>query len=392
MKKLKTKIIKKKEISELNIQKGVVVCGDIHLHNAYPYNDNSNIISSRLEDISRALNEVGNAAMLLDLPIVLNGDIITSGIFDFPVEHVLTEFLIKYNNIPMYINLGNHDFDGVSSVMTPLIKYGRNEIHSVIDKPTKFSFDYFDPKLNFFFAPYQRKLDAMKSLTKISKNLKANETNVLFIHNQFIGSSYANKTKGKSGLSQRYFVSGNFSKYNIIIASHIHKFQSICGGKGIYTSSLIPINFGERKKEHGYHIIDFDKYVDYFIIPRAPNFKYIKYNQLSEYDADQLKKKVKGNIVCIKKDKDQIIDKKKITNNLIDIGARFVTFKNILSNRKEEELHIDESENLEAIVASYSKIISEKNPKLKFKKIENIGLEILQEAKQSLHKIMEGAK
>ena len=65
------------------------------------------------------------------------------------------------------------------------------------------------------------------------------------------------------------------------------------------------------------------------------------------------------------------------------LGARFVTFKNIVKNkRKENEMKIKESENVEEIVSKYSKVLFDRNPKMKHKKIENIGLEILHEAQQ----------
>jgi len=380
---LKTTIIKKKDIKKLKIKKGVVVCGDIHIFNVYPYNDNSNIISSRLSDIASALDEVGYVAKVLDLPIVLNGDIITSGIFDYPVEYVLTKFLTKYSDTTIFINLGNHDFDGIHSVITPLIKYGNNNNHFVMSEPSKFSFYEVKPKVNFYFAPFQRKIEALRSLEKLSKKLNGKEINILFIHNQFSGSIYSNKAKSKSGISQNLFVNGKFSKYNMVIASHIHKFQSICGGKGIYTSSLIPLNFGERRKEHGFHIIDIENKYDYFIIPKAPKFVYLNLDQLKEYDKSHLAKKIKGNIICIKKKNETIINKKNITKKLLLLGARFVTFKNIVKNkRKENEMKIKESENVEEIVSKYSKVLFDRNPKMKHKKIENIGLEILHEAQQ----------
>ncbi len=380
---LKTTILKKKDIKDLKIDKGFVVCGDIHIFNTYPYNNNSKIISSRLSDIASALDEVGYAARALNLPAILNGDIIMSGIFDYPVEYVLTKFLTKYSDITIFINLGNHDFDGVHSVITPLIKYGNNNNHFVISEPSKFSFYEIDPKINFYFAPFQRKMEALLSLKKLSKNLNGKETNILFIHNQFSGSVYSNKIKSKSGISQNLFMNGKFSKYNMIIASHIHKFQSICGGKGIYTSSLIPLNFGERKKEHGFHIINIENEHDYFIIPKAPKFVYLKFDQLNEYEKNHLVKKVKGNIVCIKKKNEVVINKKNIIKKLLLLGARFVTFKNITKNkRKENNIDIKESENVEEIVSKYSKILSDKYPKMRHKKIERIGLEILHEAQQ----------
>ena len=379
---MKTKIIKVDDIEQIKVKRGFVVCGDIHLFNAYPFNDNTNVISSRLRDLSDAFIEVGYASRALNLPLIINGDLIMSGILDFPVEHVLTSMLSEFSDLTIYINLGNHDLDGKHSVITPLIKYGGNDNHYVISKPKLFRLD---KQTDMFFIPFCSEPKTIAILN--NQSLNSNKYNILFIHNSFSQALFSNDVESKAGINQQLFGKGRFNDYNLIVASHIHKYQEICMGKGFYTSSLIPLDFGERTKEHGFHIINLDKEIRYFVIPKAPKFLYIPISKLNTLDDEFLKKRVSGNIIRIINDNMNIeLDKGLIHEKLINHGAKFVTFKKGYDKeRQTEEIIPRHQEKAEAIVSSYSKIISRKSG-LKITKIEKSGLKILAEARTQLAK------
>jgi DNA repair exonuclease SbcCD nuclease subunit len=288
---------------------------------------------------------------------------------------VLTEFFIRFKNLNIIINLGNHDLDGDNSVITPLIRLSGNDNHKVITEPTKIMGDHC-----YHFIPYYNEAKTIAVLNNHSMHLCEERKNILFVHHSFKNSSFANNIKVKSGINQNYFMKGNFSKYDLIIASHIHKYQELFGGKGFYTSSLIPIDFGERSKEHGYHVVDVDNDKRYFVIPKAPKFVYIKTS--SEMNDNELKKKTKGNIVMVINDNDKGFSKEETRNKILGFGARFVAFKNKIkrSNYKENISKIS-TRKTEAIVSEYSDVLA-KRFSIEKEEVEKIGLGFLEKAKK----------
>ncbi len=371
--KLTTKYTTPRKIKNISIKKGFVCCGDIHLSNFYPYNDFSTIISSRLKDIAKALNKAGEIANHFNFPLIINGDILMSAMFDYAVEKVFTAFLRKFENTKMIINLGNHDLDGNRSVITPLLKYGKNKNHYICHKPRQIKLK----KVRYNVIPFL-KLDKTHA---ILKQMRTDEDffNVLVIHNQFSNIAYNNKRKAKHGLSQDLPLKYN---YDLIVASHIHKFQTICNGHGFYTSSIIPLNFGERNKEHGFHVIDIENYVDYFVIPKAPQFIYLS----PEDNFDEIKKKIKGNIICVKISDNNLVEKETIRKKLFKSGAKFVTFKTIKQKKKNISKIILQSENIDDIIINFCELLLEKFPDLSSKKIESSGFNFLEKARKEFSK------
>lgn len=370
--------ISKRESHKLKILKGFVVCGDIHLYNSYPYSTQGETISSRLIDLKNALFEIGETTQQLNLPLVLNGDIIHTGILDWPVTHVLTSFFKKFNDVRIFTNLGNHDLDGDYSVVEQLVNFAENSKHFVVTNLQKLGI-YKGCK--FWVIPYYSKTHTVKLLKVIAKELKESDINILFIHNSFAGALFANKQANRSGINQNM---SSLAKFDLVVASDIHKHQTICKGHGFYTSSIIPLNFGELSKEHGYHIVDLNKKIRYFIRPEAPRFKYFKLRDLLLLDHKHVKKKVRGNIICIKTNVSvDKLDKREIINGLISLGALFVTFKMEHKEDKEETIEIKNITNIESIVSSYSNTLATKH-KLKRKEVEKVGLKILKKAEREL--------
>jgi len=376
--KFKSKIITYEEATKLEIPNGFIVAGDIHLYNNYPYSDHSNLISSRLNDLYKILKDIGTLSNSLNLPIILNGDIIHSGILDYPVELVLTKFLKKFKSKNIFINLGNHDMDGNVSVLDPLVRFGKaSRNHTVIIEP---SIIKSNKNTYYCFIPYSSEIKTIFELKKICSKLSDSNMNILFIHNSFSGAIFSNKRRNKSGLNQG---SRLLAYFDLVVASHIHKYQEICSGRGFYTSSVMPINFGEREKEHGYHIVDLANNTRYFIIPDVAKFKYVNLSNLLDTNTDKVYKKIRGNIVCVKIDKIGVhIDKNKIKKKLIKNGALFVTFKTTKkSDEIREKININDTTNIESIIISYSKQITEKNNLVR-KEVEREGLRILAIAKK----------
>ena len=372
-----------KKAMALKIKEGFVVCGDVHLYNSYSYNHGfSGVFSYRLLALYDKLYDSALVARKLKLPLIINGDIITTGILDYPVEKLLSQFLIEFRDITIYINLGNHDLDGDNSVIEPLIDVNASNYHKAFSKPKIESYitqhDQLE-KAKFIFIPFMSDEDTNEYLNSLKKD--KHTKSIIFIHNSFMGSKYANKIKSKSGISQTIFTKGKLKWVNMIVASHIHKYQILCDGKGFYTSSLIPVDFGERKREHGYHVIDLKKNKRYFTIPNVPRFIYIDTDD--EISNKEFKRKVKGNIIKIIYDKNKKINKEKIKNKALAEGALFVSFKAKAIENKFTKIKPSNKDihGVDAIISSFTEILAEKYG-LKKDKLETIGFKILEDSRK----------
>ena len=201
---------------------------------------------------------------------------------------------------------------------------------------------------------------------------------MLFVHNIFKNSKFSKTSISRSGLNQGLFTSGKLAnKFDLIVASDIHRYQEICDGLGFYTSSPIPLDFGERNKQHGYHVVDIENNTRYFIIPRAPKFVYMNINDID-------KTKVADNILKIFINNDEEKQhKQEVYEDLMRLGARYVTFKDKTKRTVDIEEEIPDHEedvNVETIVTDFSKILAG-SKKLKEDRLEMIGLEILNKAR-----------
>ena len=373
---MNSKIITLKEAFDLDVSNGFVVAGDIHLYDFYPYSTRNEGMSSRLIDLKETMHEIGLISRMLGLPMILNGDVLHTGILDYYVEFVLTEFLMEYDDVNTFINLGNHDIDGGVSVLEPLVNVARNAKHLVVTKPTKYGISNHS---TFYFMPYFSDVQTLAKLKRLIIKINPNVYNTLFIHNSFSGALFANKEQSKHGISQK---AAPLKRFDLVVASHIHKYQEICNGNGFYTSSLVPLNFGEKSKEHGYHIVDIGNNIRYFVIPKAPKFIYLRQSIYEALSKQDLTKKVKGNFICIKEDvKDKPINKANTRNRLLSCGALFITFKNIITHRLQVKEVKATSENIKDIVASYSSHLAQEY-KLKPKTMQETGLTILTKAEK----------
>ena len=355
-----------KKISNLRIVQGIVVVGDIHAYNHYPYNNHDQIVSRRLRDIEKAMWEVGYTARKLELPLIMNGDIIHTGLLDYPVEEVLKKFFMEFSDIKIIINSGNHDLDGEKTVLSPFIAISKIPNHVVLESPITIKIR----NINFLFIPFCSDKNVISTIKEYEPNKKTK--NVLIIHGTIKGSYFNKKAKAKSGIDEELIS----NKFDFVIASHIHKYQVFYKGKGFYTSSLIPLDFSETNNEHGYHIINFDLNKRYFVIPDAPKFKVINFSDLDRVPP----KRIDGNILRINNDTSEYMDQRKITEKLKGLGVSFITFKNQKRRKENKGIIIKDTSNAESIVSKYSSILSEKLS-LKSDTLETVGLDILRKAK-----------
>ena len=372
------KFISHKKALDLNINNGFVVCGDIHLINATTYiNSYNGVFSNRLLELYNELYKACLTARQLKLPFIINGDLITTGLFDYPVEKLLTDLLLEFQDVTIYINLGNHDLDGKNSVIEPLLAVNKTKHHKVFSKPSIESYK----NNNFIFVPFMSDKNTNEYFNSLKKDKYANT--IIFIHNSFMGSKFANKIKSKSGISQTIFTQGKLKWVDMIVASHIHKYQILCKGKGFYTSSLMPVDFGERSREHGYHVIDLKKNKRYFVVHGGSRFVYV---DIDDNDTPgELKKKVKNNIIKILYDKNKQINKEEIKTKFIKAGAKFVSFKTKNETNKYDRTKTSKGNinKVDAIISSFTGILAKKYG-LEKNELEKIGFEILEKSRKKL--------
>jgi len=358
---------------------GFVVCGDVHLYNFLPFSEfDDNKVSSRLLDIRKAFVETVDCANELDLPLFVNGDLITGRRLGYPVLKVLTELrdYIQDCEVHTYINLGNHDLDGNTTMLEPLFtdcKY----INLVGTGSGRFCVS---ENINLVCMPYCGQSGVKKALSEVA-NLSSEDLkyNVLGLHMGFKGALYT-ATASETGLSQGPFRENGIvgKHFDIIVASHFHRHQIIAGGHGFYTGSLLPIDFGERGKDHGYHVVDLGKRTRYFVRPKDMSlFKIVKMSNVSRM------KNVKGNYVKVQIDSPEfdIVVEKSIRKLLLGKGARGVVFSKVYKEEVEDHMGSYESITVEEIVSKFSKTKAEQT-ELDPDKLESIGLNILERAKE----------
>lgn len=360
---------------------GFVAIGDVHLYNSYPYGSRTELISERLQDIKRYLWNAATAASLCEYPLIINGDLIHTGIIDHSVGDILYQFFKKFKEVTIFVNLGNHDLDGEVSVLKPFVRHGHNENHIVFSKPDGITLSH--GKTHFSFIPSCNKVVALQAIKEQARKTNRDFRNVLFIHATFSGSFFSNAYVSRSGLSQ-----GNpyFKYFDLIVASDVHKYQSICKGRGFYTSSLIPLSFGEKTIDHGFHIVDLDNAKHYFIVTAsAPQFLELEVSYVREMGDVIVQTVAEKNIICVANDQpNTLFDKKQLRKKLLDLGASFVSFKNA-PRRKEEDsqIRINQKENVKSIVLSYSKFLAKKF-ELSKSKVQSVGLRILTKAEMEM--------
>lgn len=282
---------------------------------------------------------------------------------------------IEKCQVDTFFNLGNHDVDGNTTMLDPLLRDHRY-INLVGQKPRRFNLG----EINLVVLPYCGQGKVKKALSEIV-NLASEDQkyNVLGLHMGFKGALYT-ASASETGLSQGLFKKdGPVGKhFDLIVASHFHRHQSIAGGHGFYTGSLLPIDFGERGKDHGYHAIDLKKKVRYFIRPKDMSlFKVVQMSDVSRA------KGIEGNFIKVTIDVPDfdVITEKSIRKMLLGKGARGIVFSKAYEYERKEVSASYDSLTVEEIVSKFAKAKAEQQ-ELDPEKLEAVGLRVLEQAKE----------
>lgn len=381
MSNLKTKIIS--NYGKIKpIKTGFVVCGDIHLYNTLPFSTySSEKISNRLYDIEQVLIDTIYCACNLKLPLIINGDLITGRRLGYPVIKVLSDISdrIKELKVTTYLNLGNHDKDGSTTMLLPLLRDNKY-ITTIIDPVTM----PLGKNLACTFVPFNSlarvKVQLKKIATRSSQQAaKRPKYNVLACHMPVKGAHFTGATSDSGLIQKMFYKTGIVGKhFDLVVASHFHKYQAIAKGHGFYTGSLVPVNFGEQEKEHGYHIVDLVNKQRYFVCPPTiAQFKEVKDVKAKSF------KYVKGNYIKVKvTDKNfTLSDEKKLRAVLIKKGARAVVFNKLSTYEATTNIEVQPDFTVEEFVSVYAETLG-REEELDTDKLRALGLRILNDAQE----------
>ena len=379
---MKVKLMKLKIVKTYNntisFKCGLVCCGDVHLYNNLPFSEyNDEKISSRLLEIEKILFDAVDCAASIKKPFFINGDLITGRRLGYPVLNSLVKFRerIEHKKVFTIINLGNHDLDGKVTMLEPLF-----ESCKYITLVVNAERIVLNNGLVLVAIPYGPLSAIKKSLSKFAKIISEDQKcKILGVHLAFKGALLAG-ARSEAGLMQKIFrKNGVIGKhFDLIIGSHFHKFQYIAGKHGFYTGSLLPIDFGEQEKEHGYHVLDFDHKIHYFICPPyIPQFKQISVKDIDDFND------AKNNYVKIKIDKKKfsLQKEKSIRKMLLKKGARAVVFDKIGDFEIKSKITMADDMTVEQIVAKFAEVKSQEE-NLEVNRFTTIGLDILHRAKE----------
>lgn len=265
--------------------------------------------STRLEHIIKSLDWAEDLAVKENCELVFNlGDTFDKPIIQ-PMEATAVQD-IKWNTLPHYILVGNHDSNVESleySSVAILKKLGFN----IISEPTHLKFD----GINFTFLPYITN-DNRKPL----KDYLISDQDIVLSHNDIAGFNFG-RFVSKDG-----FDINDIERYcKLFLNGHLHN-SSFLSKKILNIGNLCGQNFTEDsfKYKHGCWILNTDDTsLTFYENPYALNFYNIEYKT----DKDLLN--IKDNCVLqIKCERQEQSKLKETLNNLKDkiVASRILLY------------------------------------------------------------------
>lgn len=268
--------------------------------------------STRLEHIIKSLNWAEELAIKENCELVFNlGDTFDKPIIQ-PMEATAVQD-IKWNNLPHYILVGNHDSNVESleySSVSILKKLGFN----IISEPTNLKFN----NINFTFLPYITN-DNRKPLEEY---LTSNQ-DIVLSHNDIAGFNFG-RFISKDGFN----VEDIEKNCKLYLNGHLHN-SSFLSKKILNIGNLCGQNFTEDafKYKHGCWILNTDdKSLIFYENPYALNFYNI------EYKTDKDLSSLKNN--CVLQIKAERQDSEKLKENLNNLKDKIVATRILLYDKE----------------------------------------------------------
>lgn len=270
----------------------VLIYSDVHI------SQDSSIVktfgtkySTRLEYIIKSLDWAEDLALKENCQAVFNlGDTFDKPVIN-PMEATAVQD-IKWNNLPHYILVGNHDSNVASleySSVAILKKLGFNIINEVTHLK--------DGETNFTFIPY-----IMNDNRKPLKEYLIGKDDIVLSHNDIAGFNF-----GLFISTEGFNIDEIKKDCKLFLNGHLHN-SSFLDKKILNVGNLCGQNFSEDafNYDHGCWILDTDKMsLDFYENPFALNFYKIEYSSNKN-----LLSKLKNNSVlmikCERKDQDKL--------------------------------------------------------------------------------------
>lgn len=223
------------------------VIGDLHLgkvqdtvpKNGYP---------SRAWDLSQRVNEVIATCIDHGESLVLVGDIFDSTHPSPWMIDMFLHFIRNAHGIDVFVLLGNHDC-GVEYHSLQYVKGLMNNVH-LIDRPQFRVIDgmkcallphmprVWMEKINYDYQTY--------ALSRIKEAV-----DVVMGHAHITGATNASDVEFEAGDALKFDPS-DFFKFQVGVFGHIHKHQTLRGGKIVYTGPVVTNSFDEAELIKGY--------------------------------------------------------------------------------------------------------------------------------------------
>ena len=307
----------------------VLIYSDVHIsQDSSIVKTFGNKYSTRLEYIIKSLDWAEELAVKENCQAVFNlGDTFDKPTIN-PMEATAVQD-VKWNNLPHYILVGNHDSNVASleySSVAILKKLGFN----IITETTHLK----DGETNFTFIPY-----IMNDNRKPLKEYLIGKNDIVLSHNDIAGFNF-----GFFVSTEGFSIDEIQKDCRLFLNGHLHN-SSFLDKKILNVGNLCGQNFSEdaSKYDHGCWILDTDSMsLDFYENPYALNFYKIEYSPNRKHTLSQLKNNSVLMIKCERKDQDKL-------QKDLDIIKHKVVATRVLLYDKEVLSSIDSTVKLEKI-------------------------------------------
>lgn len=356
----------------------IVGCADLHLDNSNSsgiIDDNG--VNSFLYTKKKVFMEILNKVKELSAIGVVCGDIFNTNMLDTITTNIFNECIayIISNKLEMIFLGGNHDFDGIRSLIG---SYGALKLERIyfVDTPRVINIK----GIEFYCVPYMGKtIDQEYEMVRIMSERAANSRvtkKFLLLHYPIIGCKYDAGIKAQAGFNLRAIVE-NTNPFMQIWAGDFHDRQGLSGVDNfLYLGQPYWSDFSSAGKKRGYTLYDTENKTRKLIAPRdCPRFKIIE----GITKASDLMESLDNHIVRIHIDTD--VDATSIYDRGYKLGAIKVLVRR---NKKKEDIELTEvkykySVNRHEAIATF---IDNSESKVDKKELIKAGISIINEVRR----------
>lgn len=187
-----------------------------------------------------------NTSRELGIPLLINGDLNdTKALLRSECVRAILNLFREYEDIPVFINVGNHDLENKNSDNNSLMFLNTLPNVSVIEKETIVKFGGVD----FGVIPYKRTNNEFLDAADL---FRQGGIKNLLTHQGYMSAFMGDYVVDESSVNPQLVA--DFDK---IISGHYHKAQNV-GSNITYTGSPYTVNFGEAGQDKFYWVIGWE--------------------------------------------------------------------------------------------------------------------------------------